>query len=1412
MRRLLSALLLCGLVALVALWAASMPAPTNISYETATVISNLPYSTTQDVNDAGVTKTVFYKLNLARSQMVGFWFFGDLATYKPRVTLVVDAGSANHPVAINVPGQFWAVANTDYWFQVVSDTGDVSPAILTVAIEAFTEPASFPAGSIIINDEAYDPLVPHPAVVISGVDGSVLGFVAPVVSGESGDALADGTFAFEDLSGATDDIVRVKIYTPSMHVVATVAPSHPQGSWEQTFIGSDGAETFFLGWNGASPAYRTMSKTGVLGTLVSTLAGSDLTGLAGSPDGTILYYAAFNGGTKSVRRWDIPGASQLSDLVVNLATYEPKDIIVMADGTVVVEWSKNGGQTTQVRSYASDGTLLHTFDHSAETWSTVRLARGEDDNTFLYWEKKPPGDPDRGDWRITELDPVSGATIATLTGENVFSRGTEAKAASLTPPRFGTPESCPLVVLRAPLLVTPTLPEPGSQIDNSVPCCADCSCADGTTPTGVTGPVPPPISGIWYRRCVGGGEVPSAADVVEPEDWHDEFPPKEPDSWLTIVGQAGSPENEADERWGLKPLSDRGRFVAGRLEEVGSIERRSSDKNGNYAPARMRVVALDDDGTFRERLGDPDRRELIHREARYEVSSYAARKVGLDPIPRMQGRIVDIQPPIDRKAMVEIQDVVGSQFGTLDPQKTIGLPVGSEHPSLPEASKGRIYNILLGEKSDAGAPGATGESVSVGMMPVVDCGDQFLPGETPDPEGRLFNDSLTQVDDAADVNLTGTGGTITYPTRVFVAPIIGGEIGPFSNVPTGFLDDNGDGLGGPSIPHAHRKIWMDIAGGADEYLTVFTKVPGFHPQTNPTVDLNARYQIVSGTPSMPAFPPRNGGVGPQWDFFVDYLDDTNGAQWGVLSISAPLNLNYTITGTPGTTRYVYAVSALGTLGESPRSAVLVVEDGPAILNGTDNIVLTWDPPADNADAVIAYRIRGRQTNPPTTYLRITEIGVSPIPLTYTDDGTDVEKAFNVSSGDALVSENVWAWIACALGDVDVHQVYGSDGTEGDTPKRRLIGWDEGTIMGPDSIGWSEPERYRVVGGIRQSGFYARGLPLKHHRSGAVTFAWNGCGWKDPDGLLVDQVFRALLLFLNEVVEKNDGEGYRDGDFGPIETFADGTPKFWTSKFEAAQQQTIDWLTSESPQGLGYVGTIVVTEPTALAEVIRRFFTDYGGHLTASHRGQIYPYLPNPAPEAGAGRIYRERMEIARLVDHRWAKDERENRVTYSYDYNYDTQTFRNNNIPTQDDDSIRDAGGERIGIFETPPKPCYYANDQTTIEDRWARHLTLYAYSPRYVDWATNLKSLADYNGDPARFSHRKEGLGLNGEAGTAGVIMHTSEHYAPGGPREVIQTAMLFRTITAPFDEDETQLVADDDGELLIADDDGELLIADGD
>jgi hypothetical protein len=1032
-------------------------------------------------------------------------------------------------------------------------------------------------------------------------------------------------------------------------------------------------------------------------------------------------------------------------------------------GTLVQLWSQEGGFASEVDMYhnlVASNTRAMIALHSESTG---------DNNDFT--QNILPATPAAGFEKI-QIEIIVSSGHDTPDGAFRFWRGPDLAHLTLYYERTGIPilnafvaglASLPFDLIEfgangiidniawetsGPTTPTPVLPEPGSQIDNSKACC-DTGGGGGSVP----GPVPPPITPTFYRSCTGGGTVPTASDVVEAVDWADETPPKEPDVCLTIRGLG----DEADERWSLKPLSDTGRFAAARIESISTIERRSSDKDGNYTPARVKIQASDDDGVWRERLRDPARREVINREAVLEIHDYASRKAGLAWMPLSQGRIVNPQPGLDRRSVLELQDIVGAQFGTLDPDKLIGVPVGDEHPGLPETSKGRCYNFLLGEKTTAPQP--------LGAMPVVDCGDTFIDGQA-DPEGRTFDDALALVVDQAIVNLI-PGGDIVTPTFGMVAKLVGGAIGPTSQVIS--LDTNGNGAGGPSDPHTHRGVWMDPGGAAGDFIYFFFQKPAWNPRTNPAGDPTVRYKVISGTHTNPAFPPNGAGT---WDLYADFDSLTDGLQWGPLRAGPPEDGMAAPDGATGTTEWVYSLTSITRLGESQPSAPIVVSNGPAVLTPTDSITITAELPSDSPDAVEFVRIVGRRANPPTMSLVVIPVSGGSPPITWTDDGTAVETAFNRSSGDAPVSENQFAWIACGLGDGDIHRFLGSDGAEQDTPKRRVIGWEEGTIVGPLSAAWPHPEPYRVVGGIRQFGVYARGLPLEHHRKRIVTFAWDGCGWKDPDGLLVNQAFPMLLLFLNEMVEKNGGLGYRDGDYGPIETFADGTPKFLVSKFTAAQDKTIAWMADEA--GLGAIGTIVVTEFTPLREILRRFFNDYGGHGTTNHRGQWYPYYLDKDAAPGAGRLFAERREISRLVDHGFKHDERENFIEYSFNYNYDTQTFATVGVKVKDDTSIDDAGGDQIGVFKTTPKQCYYCDDAATLAWRWGVYqLGIYSYSPRYASWSTNLRAIPDANGDPARFTHRKEGLGLNGEAGTPGQLMHTKVSVQP---YELVQTAMLFR------------------------------------
>src|SRR6266496_2001073 len=122
-------------------------------------------------------------------------------------------------------------------------------------------------------------------------------------------------------------------------------------------------------------------------------------------------------------------------------------------------------------------------------------------------------------------------------------------------------------------------------------------------------------------------------------------------------------------KWGIKPLSDTSRFVEARLKQMSSIERGSSDKDGNYTPARFRGLAKDGDGAIRIALGNYTTRIFINRYGRVDLESFAGRKAALSPRSVIQGRLVNLQPQIGRDAIIEIQDIIGGNLGPLDPQK-----------------------------------------------------------------------------------------------------------------------------------------------------------------------------------------------------------------------------------------------------------------------------------------------------------------------------------------------------------------------------------------------------------------------------------------------------------------------------------------------------------------------------------------------------------------------------------------------------------------------------------------------------------------------------------------------------------------------------------------------------------------------
>lgn len=805
---------------------------------------------------------------------------------------------------------------------------------------------------------------------------------------------------------------------------------------------------------------------------------------------------------------------------------------------------------------------------------------------------------------------------------------------------------------------------------------------------------------------------------------------KTPDSWLTIF-------TFTDEihRFGRRALSDRGRFVEARLSEISAIERRASDKDGNYAPARMRVAMPDDDAFFRTRLGNNATRFYMNCHTRYDLLSREGRKADLDPRPLFKGRIVDIQPPVNRMITIEMQDLMGSFKGILDPDRKVGMPIGDEWPNKPKETVGLFYPIYMGIYSDRGETDINGDPVDRGVVPAIYLGESFMPGTTPDPEGRGSNPNQAHVINQVANNVVG-GGTIPSGITVYmkVSPIdADGNIGPASQ-PL-FLSPNTD--------IALKASWLKNDDVSPQYAVFLVTNPAFDPITNPAAGGVIQYKIQDGADLNGEY------IGTtQFDYTQTFTSLTDGATWGIQKAGPPANLRYTIEGTTGTTERRYAVTSITENGESLPTQTLIVPNGPDVLNDTNRIVLAWD----ENDASVFRVITSIGNKAPTQSLAVVDGAV-----TYTHDGSDTPSPFAMPTSDnSIIGEDTWGVFAIAHGQVTVNDVYGSDVEPGETPKRtRLI--DSDNVLTSESEDWPYPDRYITVqnssgDNIDVTVILARGEVKRAHIENQVTIAANICGYKDANDLVIDQAYRMLLLLHNEFLELNDGEGYKSGIVGsaPIELFPDGDPKFWTSRYELAQQSTIDRIGD-----LGYRGVLFVPKTgSTLGELHRRFIDAFGGRIVSDNHGRMYPFTISTETEEGVGKLYRERMEIKRLEGHFYKYSELENRGKYRYLYNVDTQIFRSPDIPFEDADAIDSQGGERLGVYQRDPHQCFFSTDPVQIADRFAWELELYARPARYAQWVTDLEGVETYCGDPARFTHRKEGIGEEGDILTPGVIM----------------------------------------------------------
>ncbi len=447
--------------------------PTNITPETATPITALPFAITEDV--VGAPAGTGYVPSCTPNQTQAVWFsyvppfnvsaigltlsFDSVATpgYEPalavwtgdplaQVTLQCFLPSVGDTAYISIsvtPGE-------TYYFQIVNQNalaGD--PASFTLAVVAGTASAA-PAGSLMVPND----FINFPNVIMSSADGSILqvnGFPAC----EMAEWLPNGTLAVLTETATAADAV--SIYNSQLVLQLTIAGLVTSGvSSILSPICSNGLDRFYIADRQSTDnTVRSFLADGTIeDTWVLSPTQRSVNAIGVNADETILYTSlpritTGGGQNLGIGQWDLVNNVALAYLVTPVAlTYSNvgRDLPVLSDGSIL--WAVKpvaAPSEWQVLRYSDAGVLLNTYNIGSTT-SVPRL-RVDPTDTTTFWVMDWPvngttGQPERfQQFRISD-----GTLLATRTA-------TIKEQVNTTEPLFGPSQSCPLLMNPAAITV-----------------------------------------------------------------------------------------------------------------------------------------------------------------------------------------------------------------------------------------------------------------------------------------------------------------------------------------------------------------------------------------------------------------------------------------------------------------------------------------------------------------------------------------------------------------------------------------------------------------------------------------------------------------------------------------------------------------------------------------------------------------------------------------------------------------------------------------------------------------------------------------------------------------------------------------------------------------------------------------------
>lgn len=261
----------------------------------------------------------------------------------------------------------------------------------------------------------------------------------------------------------------------------------------------------------------------------------------------------------------------------------------------------------------------------------------------------------------------------------------------------------------------------------------------------------------------------------------------------------------------------------------------------------------------------------------------------------------------------------------------------------------------------------------------------------------------------------------------------------------------------------------------------------------------------------------------------------------------------------------------------------------------------------------------------------------------------------------------------------------------------------------------------------------------HHKQGLVRMAANVCGLEDVgDGtgsLIVDLYKQYQWIFEHIILP--DEEWTTGLYFQNPPQWSDEIYQIHSESFFAAQE-----LSARRIGGTGYRGDFVFCGPSEnpipLRDVLRRFSLSGDCGFTWSGAGQLKCVAFDHTVAVEDKPIWREPEMIRAWPSPRFAHEEVENPIIYSYDWDADAKQFRKGSLKKFDWMAIRKFRKEQPSRA-TIELRCI--RDPVTAEDVITRRLHRLKYPPAYYPVKTPIDGVDYEPGDIVRIQSQ-EGLG----------------------------------------------------------------------